>query len=74
MKTPTSQDIMRSQARIKRRQAAEVLAQPKRQEADASAQELIVRNLNYTRHLLMDDAAVLDKYHSGEYEFVQVAI
>ena len=72
MKKPTSQDIMRSQARIKRRQAAEVRVQPKRQDADESAQALTVRNLNYTRDMLMQDAAILDQYHSGDYEFVQV--
>ena len=74
MKKPTSQDIMRQQARLKRIQAAEMLAQPKRQEGDGDMQELTVRNLNYMRDMLMRDAAILDKYHSGEYEFVQVAI
>ena len=72
MKKPTSQDIMRQQARLKRIQAAEMLVQPKRQKGDGDMQELTVRNLNYMRDMLMRDAAILDKYHSGEYEFVQV--
>ena len=74
MKQQTSQDIMRSQAIIKQRQAAEVKAQPNRQEGDEAMQELTVRNLNYTRDLLLKDAQVLDQYHSGDYEFVQVAV
>jgi hypothetical protein len=65
--TTTSQTIMRQQARLKGIQAAEVGAQPKRQDGDADMQERTVRSLNHVRDVLMKDAALLDRFYSGEF-------
>jgi hypothetical protein len=72
--TTNSQDVLRSQACIKSRQAAEMRSLPNRQLADKVAHELTARNLEYTKNVLLKDAKFLDQYHSGKYEFVQVAI
>ncbi len=72
--TTTSQDVLKSQICIKRRQAAEVLVQPRRQEGDGEMQALTARNIQHTIGVLMKDVEFLDQYHSGDYEFVQVAV
>jgi hypothetical protein len=72
--TTTSQDVLKSQVCIKRRQAAEMLAQPNRQDGDRDMQELTARNIQHTIGVMMKDVEFLDKYHSGNYEFVQVAV